>query len=185
VDVSSFVALLDTGPDGAPVPVDWGAVESWLGLQLPSDYKALATAYGPLDIDDFIWVQTPCRQDGQYPYDFSVWLRQAHRYCRMASRDAPPFQPPVFHQTPGGLLAWGWTRQVSYLFWDTGVSHDPDRWPVVVFEQDAVPVGVVPWRRYEMAMAEVLSAAVRPGFRWPARTADSGRCRRPRDGRLR
>jgi hypothetical protein len=165
--VSSLVALLDIHPDAVPVPVDWDSVESWLGLRLPSDYKTLVTRYGPLDIGEQIWLQTPSHQDGQYAYDYATWLRQTHRHCRVVSRDAPPFEPPEFHPAPGGLLAWGWTRGANYLFWDTGASPDPDQWPVVAFDHDAVHAGVVPWQRYEMPLAEMLSAAIRTGLPLP------------------
>jgi len=40
--------MLDEPPGAEPIPIDWNAVEAWLGLRLPTDYKALATAYEPL-----------------------------------------------------------------------------------------------------------------------------------------
>ena len=149
------------------MPVDWDEVEAWLGLRLPGDYKELVARCGPLLIGEFIWVQTPCRQAGEYQYDYATWLRDTHRHCRIASRDAPPFEPPAFHPAPGGLLAWGWTRNVVYLFWDTAASPDPDRWPVVAFEQDAVYAGITPWQRYEIPMVDMLAAAIRTGLSLP------------------
>jgi hypothetical protein len=53
--ISRFAALFGPpSPAAAPVPVDWDEVESWLGLRLPADYKAVVSAYGPLDIGEFI-----------------------------------------------------------------------------------------------------------------------------------
>jgi hypothetical protein len=164
VDPSSFGAFFGR-PSAVPVPVDWAAVESWLGLRLPGDYKSVVAAYGPLDIGEFIWLHTPCIQEGHF--DYATWLRDTHRHCRMSSREAPPYEPPAFHPAPGGLLAWGMTRSASYLFWDTGVSENPDRWPVVVFHQDAVYRGVNPWRSYEMPLLDTLSVAVRTGLPLP------------------
>jgi hypothetical protein len=161
---SSFFAGLFGSPPAAPVPVDWDGVESWLGLSLPGDYKALATTYGPLDIGEFVWLHTPCVQEGRF--DYGDWLRSTHRQCRIASRNAPPYEPPAFHPMPGGLLAWGMTRSSTHLFWDTAASEDPGRWPVVVYHRDAGP-GVTPWRTYQMSMSELLSALVSTGIELP------------------
>ncbi|OAH13189.1 hypothetical protein STSP_35140 [Streptomyces jeddahensis] len=58
---SRFAALFGPpSPEAVTVPVDWDVVESWLGLRLPADYKAVVSAYGPLDIGEFIWLQAPC-----------------------------------------------------------------------------------------------------------------------------
>jgi hypothetical protein len=161
MDASAFAAIFGP-PPATPVPVAWDAVEAWLGLSLPGDYKAVASAYGPLDIGEFIWLHTPCVQEGRF--DYADWLRETHRECRISSREAPPYTPPAFHPAPGGLLAWGMTRRMSYLFWDTAASKDPDRWPVLVFHQDAVYQGVNPWHSYEMPLLDTLSAAVRTGL---------------------
>jgi hypothetical protein len=160
----SFAAIFGP-PSAVPVPVDWDAVEAWLGLPLPGDYKSVASAYGPLDIGEFIWLHTPCVQEGRF--DYAAWLRETHRECRISSRQAPPYEPAAFHPAPGGLLAWGMTRSVSYLFWDTAASEDPDRWPVVVFHQDAVYQRVNPWHSYEMPLLDTLSAAVHTGLPLP------------------
>src|SRR5215813_9018688 len=101
VDLSSFAALFGPPPAAVP-PVDWDVVESWLGLRLPSDYKALGTAYGPLSIGKFVHLRTPWTLEGSI--DWSVALRNTHRHCRIESRDAPPYEPPAFHPAPGGLL---------------------------------------------------------------------------------
>ncbi len=170
LDSSSFIALLDAAPDAAPIPVDWNVVESWLGLRLPTDYKELVSRYGPLDIGDFIWLQTPCHQDGQYAYDYATWLSQTHRMCRIASRDNPPFEPPAFHPAPGGLLAWAYTRGQSYLFWDTDASSDADQWPVVAFNEEAADGRAVSWQRFDMSMLEVLATAIQRGISLPKRT---------------
>ncbi|ONK11504.1 SMI1/KNR4 family protein [Streptomyces sp. MP131-18] len=152
-------------PAAAPVPVDWPAVESWLRLRLPADYKALAAAYGPLDIGDCLWLHTPCVQAGHF--DWGTWLRTTHRHCRISSRDAPPNEPPPFHPAPGGLLAFGMTRSSSHLFWDTAACADPDRWPVVLFHQDAVYRGINPWRSYGTPLLDFLDGVLATGMPLP------------------
>ncbi|UYQ64001.1 SMI1/KNR4 family protein [Streptomyces peucetius] len=161
--VSFLTALLDaSAPE--PVPVEWDAVEAWLGVRLPADYKALA-ACGPLDIGEFVWLHVPCTEEGRF--DYGSWLKSTHRHCRIDSRNAPPHEPPVFRPAPGGLLALGETRATSCLFWDTSASDDPDEWPVVIFHQDAVHQGVNPWLDYGMPLAETLVALLRTGLPLP------------------
>ncbi|GAA2440294.1 SMI1/KNR4 family protein [Streptomyces macrosporus] len=154
----------------APVPVDWDAVEDWLGLRLPADYKELVSARGPLDIGEFLWLHAPCAQGERF--DYGDWLWETHRACRISSRQAPPYEPPPFHPAPGGLLAWGETRGGGHLFWDTGASDDPDRWPVVVYDQDAVRGGNTPWRNWGMPLVETVAALLDTGLPLPGGADD-------------
>lgn len=131
--------------DATPVPIDWTAVESWLGLPLPTAYKELASQYGPLDIGEIIWMHVPCVQEGRF--DYGTWLKETHRHCRSGP----------------GLLAWGMTRSAGYLFWDTAVSDDPDEWPVVFYDQDAVNNQTDPWQRDDLPFAETLAMLVAAG----------------------
>ncbi|MYS55473.1 hypothetical protein GTW46_36410 [Streptomyces sp. SID6013] len=55
--VDAFAEIFGDPPADYAVPVDWAAVESWLGTSLPADYKASTTAYGPLDIGARLWLQ--------------------------------------------------------------------------------------------------------------------------------
>lgn len=129
---------------GEPVPVDWNAVESWLGLSLPGDYKAIASEYGPLDIGDFVWMHVPCVQDGRF--DWGRWVKETRSLV----------------ESPPHLVPWGDTRAAGVLFWDSGKSADPDRWPVVCFDRDTG------WHDYGMpltAMLEVVFSEGLPGLK--------------------
>jgi hypothetical protein len=150
---------VQSGSAGEAVAIDWEAVESWLGLRLPADYKDLATSHGPLDIGEFIWLHVPCVQEGRF--DYGDWLKETHRLCRSWSRSVPPYTPPAFHPEPGGLLAWGTTRRAGYLFWDTSASPDPDQWPVVTYESDAANAGQNPWQHLGLPLLEMLDATIR------------------------
>jgi hypothetical protein len=161
----SFADMVGLEP--SPVPIDWTSAESWLGLRLPSDYKELASLAGPLDVGEFIWLHVPCAQAGRYAWDYGRWLRQVHRRCRIESRRVPPYEPPAFHPTPGGLLAWGDTRASDVLFWDTGSSDDPDRWRTVIFQTNAALAGVNPWQPCDMSMLELLERATSTGLALP------------------
>ncbi|MFC6567390.1 SMI1/KNR4 family protein [Actinoplanes utahensis] len=163
--MESFAAVFGPPPTATPPRIDWAAVESWLGLTLPADYKAIASAYGPLDIGEHIWLHVPCKDyDG---FDYGDWLAQTHRHCRVVSRETSASPPPILHPQPGGLLAWGSTRTADHLFWDTSAGDDPDRWPVVVFRQDTADEGADPWLRYGTPLVETLVEATRNGLPLP------------------
>ncbi|GGX90722.1 SMI1/KNR4 family protein [Streptomyces fructofermentans] len=142
--VTAFADLFGPPPDGPAVPVDWAAVESWLGLRLPADYKAVASAYGPLDIGEHLWLHTPCGNKGWF--DYGTWVLEGRR-------DAP------------GVIPFGATRTADTLYWDTTASVDPDRWPVVLRCQDDENAGRDPWRRFGTPLLPTLVRLVAEGLR--------------------
>ncbi len=70
MDGSRFVDLFGP-PQSPPVPIDWAVVESWLGLRLPADYKAIGSLYGPLDIGEYVWLQLPRLDPLDDPLEFA------------------------------------------------------------------------------------------------------------------
>lgn len=161
--VAAFTALVGPPPDPAPA-VDWAAVEAWLETPLPADYKALASAYGPVEIGHpdsaAIRLHTPCvSADGRYAY--GSWLVETHRHSairpRMFTRERRRFLPDE-----GGLLAFATTSGGDHLFWDTSAA-DPDAWPVVLLTTSVAVGGDAPWVAYEVPLTELLRAAVRDG----------------------
>ncbi|NGO80401.1 SMI1/KNR4 family protein [Streptomyces sp. YC504] len=161
---AAFAALV--GPPPAPAPaVDWAAVEAWLEVPLPADYKALVSAYGPVEIGGpqgvRVRLHTPCVSvDGRYEY--GSWLVETHRHSAirpsMFTREQRVFLP-----TEGGLLVFGETSSGDHLFWDTSVSKDPDEWPVVLLTTNIAVMVDEPWVDYEVPLLELLSAAIRGG----------------------
>jgi hypothetical protein len=141
--VSAFARLFGP-PPGAAVPVDWDAVESWLGLRLPADYKAVASAYGPVTLGERVWLHVPCAKEGQF--DYATWVREGRR-------DAP------------GVLPFADTTGADTLYWDTTGSDDPDAWPVVLRSQEAENAGADPWRRFGTPLLPALAALVAEGLR--------------------
>ncbi|WP_189717510.1 SMI1/KNR4 family protein [Streptomyces phaeofaciens] len=142
--VSAFAEIFGDPPADYAVPVDWAAVESWLGTSLPADYKAIAAAYGPLDIGAWLWLHTPCVNRGWF--DYGAWIQQTRR-------DAP------------GVLPFGATRTADTLYWDTTASDDPDQWPVVMHCQDDENAGRDPWRRFTTPLVPTLAGLVADGMR--------------------
>ncbi|MFI2414271.1 SMI1/KNR4 family protein [Streptomyces sp. NPDC018947] len=151
----------------APVPVDWAAVEEWLGVRLPGDYRRFADRYGPVDFGEYLWIHVPCAQDGRF--DYGQWLRETHREARIELRDLPEEERYAVHPEPGGLLAWGCTRGSDTLFWDTSVSADPDEWTVVVRHQGPVPgSGLRDWHAYDLTLTGYLRHMVRDDWELPS-----------------
>ncbi|MEV6107404.1 SMI1/KNR4 family protein [Streptomyces sp. NPDC051940] len=140
--VTAFAGLFGPAPDDFAVPVDWDAVEAWLGTGLPADYKAVAAAYGPLDLGAWLWLHVPCANRGWF--DYGTWLQQARRAA-------------------AGVLPFGATRTADTLFWDTTASDDPDRWPVVMHCQDDENAGRDPWHRFGTPLLPTLARLVADG----------------------
>ncbi|QEV20398.1 SMI1/KNR4 family protein [Streptomyces alboniger] len=159
--IAAFTDLVGSPPDAAPA-VDWAAVEAWLEVPLPADYKALVSAYGPVEVGDgaaAIRLHTPCvSADGRY--DYGAWVVETHRHSAirpgMFTRQRRRFLPEE-----GGLLALATTAGGDHLFWDTSVSKDPDAWPVVLLTTSIAVGEAEPWVSYEAPLLDVLSAAVR------------------------
>ncbi|MGW7345008.1 SMI1/KNR4 family protein [Streptomyces sp. NPDC054854] len=164
--ISTF-AIPSAGRPPSSVPIDWAAVEDWLGLRLPTDYRQLADRYGPLDFGEYVWIHVPCVQRDRF--DYGEWLRATHRQARIEARALPEAERPLLHPEPGGLLAWGCTRGGDVLFWDTAASVDPDKWTVVVRHSGAVPgSGLLRWHRYDLTLTDYLRYTVRDAWELPS-----------------
>ena len=167
-DLASFTSPSAERPP-APVPVDWTAVEAWLGLRLPDDYKQLADRYGPLDFGEYLWIHVPCVEQDRF--DYGDWLRETHRAARIAGRKLSGDERPAVHPESGGLLAWGRSRGGDVLFWDTSVAEDPNRWTVVVrHSRPAADSGLLPFHRYDLTLTGYLRHTVRDAGQPPSPT---------------
>jgi hypothetical protein len=115
-------------------PAAWSTLEAYLGLELPSDYKAFLDAYGsgliantltvthPACVEDAIAHQTHLQENFVALYDEA-----------MAFGAASDGQYPYpFHPVPGGLIYWGsgGPRNENEQFFLPG-GPDPDSWKIV------------------------------------------------------
>ncbi|MGW5867174.1 SMI1/KNR4 family protein [Streptomyces sp. NPDC055239] len=168
LDIVDFTTF-DSERPPSPINTDWAAVEEWLGLDagLPSDFKRLADACGPVDFGDYLWIHTPCFKAGRF--DYGTWLRDTQRTARIELRSLPEHERYAVHPEPGGLLAWGESRGGDVLFWDTSRSADPDAWCVVVRHRGAVPgSGLRAWHAYDLSLTEYLRHTVRECWELPS-----------------
>lgn len=107
----------------------WAAVESQIGTELPSDYRAFIDAYGHVRLDDFLQIFSPFApaNSGNLVTE-STSVLSAYRTLRAAFADEMPL--PAFPE-PGGLLPFGRTDNGDDLYWRT--IGRPDDWPIVIF----------------------------------------------------
>ncbi|MFG3192271.1 SMI1/KNR4 family protein [Streptomyces omiyaensis] len=143
--VAAFAGLFGPPPEGPAIPVDWAAVEEWLGLPLPADYKAVATVYGPVALGERLWLQTPYARDPG-GFDYGYFVTETRRM-------AP------------GVLPFAETGTSDTLFWDTTASDDPDAWPVVVHSPERERAGGDPWRHLGLPLLPALAVLVAEGLR--------------------
>jgi hypothetical protein len=106
---------------------DWVAVEAWLGVVLPRDYKDLVGDGPALMFDDELVVASPFSASNHLGRQIAygswslAYLRQHH----------PDEFPVHLFPEPGGPLCWGSDGGGADYYWDTRPS-DPDAWTVVV-----------------------------------------------------
>ncbi|MFC7641032.1 hypothetical protein ACFQX6_08560 [Streptosporangium lutulentum] len=86
---------------------DWSAVETTLGLGLPTDFKALIERYGLGQFLDFITPLTPFGARDLLVQHAQRLLDRERSYREQYPDECPyPFYPE-----PGGLLEWAEHRQ--------------------------------------------------------------------------
>ncbi|MFE1319628.1 hypothetical protein [Kitasatospora phosalacinea] len=158
MDIAAYVTA-HTGqssehPTG-PAPVDWAAVEHWLGRRLPADYRELLDAHGPLLLGGQLRVLGPYVLGGRF--DYGEWLHRLHRTARIELRELHGARRPPVHPEPGGLLALGESTDADQLFWDT-TDPDPDRWTVVVRSTEDYERDPADWHRTGLTLGALLRA---------------------------
>lgn len=103
----------------------WARVETYLGTELPQDYKDFARLYGRgLFLDLFI-VQLPA-DDPSLTLETSV--RETSRWLGMGGDQPYPWWPHV-----GGLINFGVSENGDHLFWLA--RGPPEDWKVVFWDR--------------------------------------------------
>lgn len=121
-------ALIEAAPPPAdPINAfagDWDPVEALFGTALPEDYKDFARLYGAGDVLEVIRVHVP----GSPEIEMNLsWM----------ARDIPAglrelgYPEAMFWPAPGGLIPFGHTDYVDFLFWRPVGA--PDSWEVVIW----------------------------------------------------
>ncbi|MFJ9804637.1 SMI1/KNR4 family protein [Streptomyces wuyuanensis] len=104
----------------------WTASEQYLGVGLPSDYKAFLDLYGPGSIDGYLSLSRPLEADAT-ELD-RLWSLEDWRRARLSTPDLYPYP---FHPDPGGLISWGSDEHGSEYYF-LAIEPDPDEWRIVI-----------------------------------------------------
>jgi hypothetical protein len=115
-------------PPADPPAVDWPAVESTLGRRLPTDYKRLATVYGPGSFCRFLHIHHPL--SGMTETAVTTLQEQLQRD---RDRNRPYLSVPY---APQHLVVVGVTDNGDHLFWITDPETEPDNWRIAVNDRD-------------------------------------------------
>ncbi|WP_176738237.1 SMI1/KNR4 family protein [Micromonospora pallida] len=135
-------------PSRAATAVDWGVIESRMGVSLPSDYKWLVENYGPGSFGGFFYVFCPHSSrkgvDLECQYGRTNWALEylTERGCSLPRR-------------PAELLSFGRSENGDVAYWVMGRRDEPDRWSVALGE----PRGPL-WEEYDGGMVEWLEAVL-------------------------
>jgi hypothetical protein len=108
---------------------EWGAVEAYLGLGLPSDYKELIGDGGGLVFDDELFVYSPF-DDRLSATLFAHVANSSWSEAVVRAADPQTHPGPVYPER-GGILGWGTDGGGGEYHWDTS-DADPEHWTIVV-----------------------------------------------------
>lgn len=108
---------------GQARPELWQASEAYLGLALPTDYKAFLDLFGPGAVDGYVWLDRP--MDGSHEEAERLW------HQGWQGMNDPELYPWPFHPEEGGLINWGHDEQGNTYYF-LAVEPDPDDWRVIV-----------------------------------------------------
>ncbi|MFF1744475.1 SMI1/KNR4 family protein [Streptomyces mirabilis] len=86
----------------------WTASEQYLGVELPSDYKAFLDLYGPGSIDGYLSLSRPLEADATELE--RLWSLEDWRRARLSAPDLYPYPSPPRSWRPH-LLGFGRARQ--------------------------------------------------------------------------
>lgn len=136
--------------------VRWEVLREALGVEFPSDFRALAESYPVLVFEDFLRLELP------RPGSESTYVAAAQRAAEIVDvwREEDDAAGYVPFPEPGGLLLWASSYSGDYFFWRTW-SVSPDDWSVVVMGANG------DWSEYAMRAVDFLAAIYRRDFTIP------------------
>ncbi|GAA4574444.1 hypothetical protein GCM10023176_41450 [Micromonospora coerulea] len=130
--------------------IDWEFVRRETGVVLPSDFVALAEAYPPFTVDDFLGLHIPSAGEEQY---FVRGLQEGLRNLSEL-RDAGMSHGHPPYPEPGGLLPWGDSAEGDTFYWRT-TGAEAESWTVLIASHND------DWCEYDGSLTSYLAAKVR------------------------
>jgi hypothetical protein len=140
----------------APREVRWEVLREKLGVEFPSDFRALAESYPMLVFEDFLRLELP-RPGKESSYVAAAQLAAEILDDLREEGEAAGYVP---FPEPGGLLLWASSFSGDYFYWRTW-SESSDDWPVVVRGANG------DWSEYAMSAVDFLVAIYRRYFTIP------------------
>ena len=130
---------------------DWPAVERWLGVALPSDYKGLVGPGPALKFDRELLITSPFSDGG-----FGLGHRIAVGSWTLATlrHEFPHHYGVALFPEPGGLLAWGFDAVGITYYWDTR-DEDCERWTIFA---NGRPMDETPGKYFDTNLTGYLAA---------------------------
>ncbi|MQS16391.1 SMI1/KNR4 family protein [Streptomyces kaniharaensis] len=134
MDYVEEVGTIIGPPSGPGVPAEcWRELEAELRVELPSDFKALAERYAPMQIGRSIWLQSPATT----AHNLAVYMREtvaAYQDCGFSDENFPEFPVAPGFGAPDGLIPITPTTHGESVF--LARSDTAYGWCVVVFVGD-------------------------------------------------
>lgn len=134
-------------PPPPPAAVPWPAVEAACGTALPSDYRDYVDTYGVGVVGDLYWVLHPLGPPN--PHLRAAWVEERRPEAARTFRTPPPYP---LGDVAGGLLPCALDEDAGVLYWHAS-HHDPDRWTMVLRDEDADSWISLPMRLVEYLLA--------------------------------
>ena len=118
-------------PPQKPFPAegDWAAVETRLGLVLPSDFKQIITTYGSGKFFGFISVHSPFATNQRWSLEYQLRLQSEN--FRQYAREGFGVPFPIYPER-SGLVEFGTTENCQCLTWLS--KGKPEDWSLVIWE---------------------------------------------------
>ncbi|WP_091339005.1 hypothetical protein [Micromonospora rhizosphaerae] len=107
--------------------IDWDFIAEETGTRFPPDFIALAEAYPPLTVDDFLGIHIPNPGEEKY------FVRGMREILESLSdlRDSGMSHGYVPFPEPGGLICWGDSCEGDRFHWRT-TGGGPETWTILV-----------------------------------------------------
>ncbi|MGI8333076.1 hypothetical protein ACRYCC_24240 [Actinomadura scrupuli] len=161
--VEQLGAIIGT-PGTSAEPIDWAAVESAIGLRLPSDYRELHDRYQPYAFaEEFCWMPPPVTPpDWSQEYSLAAEAEQYLDDARGLRAQSPETCPYPLFPEPGGIYPWAYSAGNDVFWWRTAGALD--EWPTIVQARDQ---GEDDWWEYACSASELLFKLLTGQIRCP------------------
>lgn len=163
-----FEALVSK-PKTAPAPIDWGGLESCLGIEFPPDYREWANRYPSLEIDGFLWIRHPAEFHAPMGVQGILqeldgisnrqWESDSWRLLHTQSGEKVADPPiPTFYPDRHGWVPWGSTDNGDTLLWS--IDRNTADWRICVVDMKGIY-----WQEFDCGFLEFLVGMLRNDFR--------------------